>query len=57
MYKPMQPLGLDDYRRVLESSTPTLPIPPGKFNLSEPENSSSRLKFAGFPFHLAPSSE
>lgn len=35
MYKPMQPLGLDDYRRVSESSTPTLPIPPGKFSLSQ----------------------
>lgn len=47
-------LGLGDYRRVSESSSSAsaFPIPPGKFSLPELDNSSSRVKFAGFPFNL-----
>lgn len=57
-YKHMQPLGLGDHRRVSESSSDSaFPIPPGKSSLFELENSSSRVKFAGFPFNLELSSD
>lgn len=56
-YKHIQPLGLGDYSRVSEFFTSLFSVPAGKFNLSGPQNSYIRVKFAGFPFNLVPSSK